>query len=239
MPEAMRREPGQGRLRSPITYPAVLPGALAVLALLFACASPEEPAPKKPNILLVLTDDQPATTVRHMPKLGKLVAEQGVSFRHAYVVDPLCCPSRATILTGKYTHNHGVTNNHARRGGARKFRGEGLHRDTIGTRLKEAGYSTGYFGKWMNGYEGRHVPPGWDTWFAFSGHLNKPDSYDVNSNGRSKTFSREYNETNLLRDEAAAFVENNRGNPWLAVVATHAPHGPYWPPRGTPNASTA
>jgi N-acetylglucosamine-6-sulfatase len=214
-----------------MTFPAVSTSLLAVFALLFACALPAEPASKKPNVLLVLTDDQPATTVRHMPKLERLVAEQGVSFRHAYVVDPLCCPSRATILTGKYTHNHDITNNHARRGGARKFRREGLHRDTIGTRLKEAGYSTGYFGKWMNGYEGRHVPPGWDAWFAFSGHMNKPDSYDVNSNGRSKTFLREYNETDLLRDEAAAFVENNRGNPWLAVVATHAPHGPYWPPK--------
>jgi N-acetylglucosamine-6-sulfatase len=213
-----------------MTHAAASTVLLAVLALLFSCASPKEPAPKRPNILLLLTDDQPATTVGYMPKLEVLVAEQGVSFERAYVVDPLCCPSRATILTGKYTHNHGVPNNHARRGGARKFRAEGLHRDTIGTRLKEAGYSTGYFGKWMNGYEGRHVPPGWDAWFAFSGHLNKPDSYAVNSNGRSKTFSREYNETDLLRDEAATFVENDRANPWLAVVATHAPHGPYLPP---------
>jgi N-acetylglucosamine-6-sulfatase len=212
-----------------MTYPAASTVLLAVF--LFACASPEEPAPKRPNVLLVLTDDQPAATVRHMPKLEKLVARQGVTFEHAYVVDPLCCPSRATILTGTYTHNHGVTNNHDRRGGARKFREEGLHRDTIGTRLKEAGYATGYFGKWMNGYEERYVPPGWDSWFTFSGDLNKPDSYDVNSDGRLKTFSREYNETDLLRDEAAAFVENHRGNnPWLAVVATHAPHGPYWPP---------
>ena len=179
----------------------------------------------------MLTDDQPASTVDYMPKLERLVADRGVSFKRAYVVDPLCCPSRATILTGKYTHNHGVTNNHARRGGARKFREQGLHRDTIRTRLKEAGYSTGYFGKWMNSYEGRHVPPGWDSWFAFSGHLNKPDTYAVNSNGRLNTFSREYNETDLLRDEAAAFVEKVRGDPWFAVVATHAPHGPYWPPK--------
>jgi len=209
------------------TLPAVL---LVVFPFLFACAPSEELAPKESNVLLVLTDDQPATTVRHMPKLERLVAEQGVSFENAYLVDPLCCPSRATILTGKYTHNHGVTNNHHRKGGARKFREEGLHRDTIGTRLDEAGYATGYFGKWMNGYEGGHVPPGWDRWFAFSGDLNRPDSYDVNSDGRPKTFSREHNETDLLRDRASAFVENQRDEPWMAVVATHAPHGPYWPP---------
>jgi N-acetylglucosamine-6-sulfatase len=201
-----------------------------VLALLFGCALPEEPSPERPNILLIITDDQPAVTVRHMPKLETLVAERGVSFERAYISDPLCCPSRATILTGKYTHNHGVTNNDDRRGGARKFRQEGLHRDTIGTRLEEAGYKTGYFGKWMNGYEGRYVPPGWDSWFAFSGDLNKPDSYDVNIDGRAKTFSRQHNETDVLRERSAAFVENHRGEPWFAVVATHAPHGPYWPP---------
>ena len=139
---------------------------------LFGCAPSEETtASERPNVLLVVTDDQPATTVRHMPELQKLVGERGVSFERAYLSDPLCCPSRATILTGKYTHNHNVTNNHHRKGGARKFREEGLHRDTIGTRLDEAGYTTGYFGKWMNGYDGGYVPPGWDRWFAFSGDL--------------------------------------------------------------------
>jgi N-acetylglucosamine-6-sulfatase len=207
--------------------------SIAVLAVfsLSGCASSEKTtAPERPNVLLVVTDDQPATTVRHMPKLQKLVGERGVSFERAYLSDPLCCPSRATILTGKYTHNHEVTNNHHRKGGARKFREEGLHRDTIGTRLDEAGYTTGYFGKWMNGYEGRYVPPGWDRWFAFSGDLNRPDSYEVNADGKPRIFTREQNETDLLRDEAADFVKGHPDKPWMAVVATHAPHGPYWPP---------
>jgi arylsulfatase A-like enzyme len=195
------------------------------------CASAGEDTPGRPNVLVVLTDDQPAATVRHMPKLEKLVGEEGITFGRAYLADPLCCPSRATILTGKYTHNHGVTNNHHRKGGARKFRQEGLHRDTIGTRLDWAGYTTGYFGKWMNGYDGGYVPPGWDRWFAFSGDLNRPDSYDVNSDGRSQTFPRGRNETDVLSDEAAGFVKDHREEPWLAVVATHAPHGPYWPPK--------
>ena len=204
--------------------------ALVLLGLLGCAPSGETEASERTNVLLIVTDDQPAATVRHMPKLRETVGERGVSFGRAYLTDPLCCPSRATILTGKYTHNHGVTNNHHRKGGARKFREEGLHRDTIGTRLGEAGYATGYFGKWMNGYEGRHVPPGWGRWFAFSGNLNRPDSYEVNSDGRQRTFPREQNETDLLGEEAEDFVRGHRNEPWLAVVATHAPHGPYWPP---------
>lgn len=203
---------------------------LAVLGLLGCAPSEETTASERPNVLLVVTDDQPASTVRHMPKLKKLVGDRGVSFGGAYLTDPLCCPSRATILTGMYTHNHDITNNHPRKGGARKFREERLHRDTIGTRLEEAGYATGYFGKWMNGHEGRHVPPGWDRWFGFSGDLNRPDSYDVNSDGRPRTIARQQNETDLLRDEAANFIKRHRDEPWMAVAATHAPHGPYWPP---------
>ena len=204
--------------------------ALGALGLLGCAPSEGTGASERPNVLLVVTDDQPAATVRHMPKLNETVGERGVSFGRAYLTDPLCCPSRATILSGKYTHNHGVTNNHHRKGGARKFREEGLHRDTIGTRLERAGYATGYFGKWMNGYEGRHVPPGWGRWFAFSGDLNRPDSYEVNSDGRHRTFPRELNETDLLKEKAEDFVEGHRNEPWMAVVATHAPHGPYWPP---------
>jgi N-acetylglucosamine-6-sulfatase len=200
-----------------------------VFGLLGCAPSDETPASGRPNVLLIITDDQPASTVRHMPKLRESVGERGVRFDRAYLTDPLCCPSRATILTGKYTHNHDITNNH-RKGGARKFREEGLHRDTIGTRLEEAGYATGYFGKWMNGYDGRYVPPGWDRWFAFSGDLNRPDTYAVNSDGRPRTFPRERNETDLLREEAADFVRGHRDDPWMAVVATHAPHGPYWQP---------
>ena len=203
---------------------------LAVLGLPGCAPSEETTASDGPNVLLVVTDDQPATTVRHMPKLGKLVGERGLTFERAYLADPLCCPSRATILTGKYTHNHRVTNNHHRKGGARKFREEGLHRDTIGTRVEEKGYATGYFGKWMNGYEGRHVPPGWGRWFAFSGDLNRPDSYEVNADGQRRVFPRGQNETDLLRREAEDFVKGHRNEPWMAVVATHAPHGPYWPP---------
>ena len=221
---------GGGTRGIPAAYSTFSIAVLAVFGLLACGRSEETQASERPNVLLIVTDGQLASAVRHMPKLRESVGRRGVTFDRAFLTDPLCCPSRATILTGKYTHNHNVTNNHHRKGRARTLREEDLRRDTIGTRLGEAGYATGYFGKWINGYEGRHVPPGWHRWFAFSGDLNRLDSYDVNSDGQPRTFPRERNETDLLRDEAADFVNGHGDEPWMAVVATHAPHGPYWPP---------
>ena len=221
---------GGGTRGIPAAYSTFSIAVHAVFGPLACGRSEETQASERPNVLLIVTDEQPASTVRHMPKPRDSVGQRGVTFDRAYLTDPLCCPPRATILTGKYTHNHDVTNDHHRKGGARKFREEGLHRDTIGARLEEASYATGHFGKWMNGYEGRHVPPAWHRWFAFSGDLNRPDSYDVNSDGQPRTFPRERNETDLLRDEAADFVNGHRDEPWMAVIATHAPHGPYWLP---------
>jgi N-acetylglucosamine-6-sulfatase len=166
-----------------------------------------------------------------MPRTQDKLVSEGTVFRHAIISDPICCPSRATVLTGKYSHNHGVLANTAPEGGAAKFREAGRDEDTIATRLKAAGYRTGYFGKYLNGTSGTYVPPGWDRWFGFVGDVNESESYDVNSDGQRRTFDRdEHNETALVRDRARTFVENNADTPWFAIVAPHAPHGPYFPP---------
>jgi N-acetylglucosamine-6-sulfatase len=212
--------------------------ALMALALLFAVSLSMVPdrfeqdparAQERPNILLILTDDQPADTVAEMPKARAGLMDEGVTFEQGYVSDPLCCPSRATILTGKYAHNHGVKTNSFPGGGAEKFRDEGLNRDTIATRLKEAGYSTGYFGKYFNEYRGRYVPPGWDRWFVYSGSTTADRSYDINDQGRVFTYTHSHtNETYLTADRAARFIDDHTG-PWFMVVGTRAPHGPYYP----------
>lgn len=66
---------------------------------------------KRPNVVLVMTDDQHADSVRFMPQLQRLIAGRGVTFDNNYVTYSLCCPSRATWLTGQYAHNHGVRGN--------------------------------------------------------------------------------------------------------------------------------
>jgi N-acetylglucosamine-6-sulfatase len=207
---------------------------LLSLLLAAACGPPEEQRLRstatKPNILLVLTDDQPASTVTKMPAVEAKLKEKGLSFENAFLSDPVCCPSRATIMTGRYAHNHGVWTNDEPRGGAEGFKARGLAHDTIATRLKQEGYATGLFGKYFNGYGDKHyVPPGWERWFAFVGN-NRDDSYQVVSEGELKIVNRdEWNSTDLIADRAEQFVKAHSDEPWFAYVATHDPHGPYYP----------
>jgi arylsulfatase A-like enzyme len=212
--------------------------ALVAFALLFAVSlgiavpdrPQQDPARERSDILLVLTDDQPADTVSEMPKLREGLVEGGVTFERGFVTDPLCCPSRASILTDRYPHNHGIETNSFPGGGAEKYQEEGLDGDTIATRLKEAGYSTGYFGKYLNEYRGRYVPPGWDRWFAYSGSATADRSYDINDQGRVITYTHSHtNETDLTADRAAGFIDEHAKDPWFMVVGTRAPHGPHRP----------
>ena len=207
---------------------------LLSLFLAAACGPPEEhglrSATTKPNILLILTDDQPAATVSKMPALEAKLEAKGLSFENAFLTDPVCCPSRATILTGRYAHNHGVWTNDEPRGGAEGFKDRGLAHDTIATRLQREGYATGLFGKYFNGYgDERYGPPGWEKWFAFVGN-HRDDSYQVVSEGKIRIINRaEWNTTDLIADKAEQFVRTHEQEPWFAYVAPHDPHGPYYP----------
>src|ERR687886_2883859 len=148
------------RLRRNMSFGAL--AGLAVLLLLVAgcygsAISPsdssqvEEAASgsDRPNILFVLTDDLDYASVQKMPELRSLMVEEGVSFENAFTSQSLCCPSRATSLTGLYAHNHQIKGNRPPDGGFEKFRDEGLEENTIAIRLQEAGYRTGYFGKYL------------------------------------------------------------------------------------------
>ena len=208
---------------------------LLSLFLAVTCGPPEEEqrlrsAATKPNILFVLTDDQPASTVNKMPAVQAKLEAKGLSFENAFLTDPVCCPSRATILTGRYAHNHGVWTNDEPRGGDQGFKERGLAQDTIATRLKKEGYATGLFGKYFNGYGDNHyVPPGWESWFAFVGN-KQDDSYEVVSEGKIKTVNRgEWHPTDLVADRAEQFMKTHAGEPWFAYVAPSDPHGPYYP----------
>lgn len=128
---------------------------------------------EKPNIVFLLTDDQDVTanSLDYMPKLNKLLRQEGMEFVNYFVPTGLCCPSRATIISGQFCHNtkiwdNGDLNNQTyMSGGFKKAAGEGLEEHTIATQLKAAGYETFLVGKYLNGYsdtQASHVPPGWD-----------------------------------------------------------------------------
>src|ERR687894_3000518 len=95
--------------------------------------------PERPNVILILTDDLDAASISHLPNLQSLLIDQGTTFENAFVTDPLCCPSRATILRGQYAHNHGVLGNEPPWGGSQKFHELGHENSTVATWLDDAG----------------------------------------------------------------------------------------------------
>jgi N-acetylglucosamine-6-sulfatase len=122
----------------------------------------------RPNIILILPDDQAESTLSHMPNVQNLLKAKGRTFTNAFNVYPFCCPSRATIQRGQYAHNHqifgngpGDTKNY---GGYPAFDAFDLEKSTVATWLDAAGYRTMYFGKYMNNFTSQDAkPPGWDV----------------------------------------------------------------------------
>jgi arylsulfatase A-like enzyme len=194
-----------------------------------------ESATDQPNIIFVLTDDLDLASVEKMPEIGSLVRDEGASFENAFVSFPVCCPSRATILTGLYAHNSGVKGNSPPSGGFRKFRNDGTEENTVAASLQEGGYQTAFFGKYLNGY-GRgnrtHVPPGWDEWY---GKLDGQKLYDysINENGEEVSYGSEEGDffTDVLSGQASDFIRRAapEDQPFFAYVAPTAPHGPATP----------
>src|SRR3954452_15818165 len=174
--------------------PARLAPLVAVFALLaFAGTADARPAGTgkdgRPNILVVMTDDEAATDVAKMPNVKSLLAGQGTTFADAVDSFPLCCPSRATFITGQYAHNHGVAGNFFPYGWyGMKHRG-----NILPAWLQKAGYNTALIGKWLNGYGAKdahgEVPKGFDTWRG----LLDVSAYDygnfvMNVDGRLRTW---------------------------------------------------
>jgi N-acetylglucosamine-6-sulfatase len=113
----------------------------------------------KPNILFIIADDMKASDLEHMPNTQTLLANRGVKFTKAWVTRSLCCPSRATVLTGQYTHNHNVWVNVELSGGFPKFVNQGLESSTIATWLQAGGYETVLIGKCLNRYGNKSPTP--------------------------------------------------------------------------------
>jgi N-acetylglucosamine-6-sulfatase len=122
-----------------------------------ASAGPPGDSAPEENVLLVVADDMRFDSLWAMSALGRL-AERGVTFTRAYATTPLCCPSRASILTGLYARHHGVLTNEPPSGGYEAFDDQ----STLATWLHSAGVRNGLVGRYLNGYHSLNIPPGWD-----------------------------------------------------------------------------
>ena len=224
---------------------------LLAIGLIFGsgCTVPRTSESAKPNIIFILTDDQDLETLAHMPRVQALLVKQGLTFKNAFVTTPLCCPSRASILTGQYPHNNDILHNAPPLGGFVKFRDRGLEGSTVATWLQAAGYRTALFGKYLNGYPAgdnpTYVPPGWDVWY---GKFERgPDigdyfGYKLNENGRVMAHGKDPSEylTDVLVEKAIAFIQSaasDRTRPFFLYFAPYAPHAegaPDGPPTPAP-----
>jgi N-acetylglucosamine-6-sulfatase len=136
-------------------------------------------AAERPNILFVMTDDQPIRdTMGAMPEVRGRVRDMGMTLPNSYVSESLCCPSRASVLRGQYPHNTGVVTN----GGLPTFRARGEESNTVAKWLGRQGYSRALVGKYMNGYNASYVAPGWSYWYAKADASTSGQK--VNDNGR-------------------------------------------------------
>jgi arylsulfatase A-like enzyme len=199
----------------------------------------------RPNVVFVLLDDLDETVTPYwdaLPQTRALIADEGMTFTNAFATDPVCCPARATILTGNYPHNTGVFDNTSPDGGFPAF-ANGAEADSVAVRMRNAGYTTGLVGKYLNQYElnPTYIPPGWDKWFALANNFYDGYTYTVNDNGTIVSFGSaptDY-QTDVLAGRAVQFIDSTEAKdnkPFFLFLTPTAPHEPIVPaPRHLPN----
>lgn len=218
---------------------------------------------RKPNIIFILADDQTVGTLGPMRNVRSLIQRQGTRYTSAYISNPICCPSRASILTGLYSHTNLTYTNQdgegtptdpwERYGGAYAFEEVGNNETrTLAYALDQGGYYTGLVGKYLNGY-GSYAdvfhgdgtagsgsgwkPAGWDRWVAFYEDNGLYYDYRLNVDGRVERYgsrARDHS-TKVLGDQAVAFIQERPADqPFFLYFSPYAAHSDFTPePRDT------
>ncbi len=195
---------------------------LAVLVLLTA-ARPAPAQAKRPNVLIILTDDMrwdcmscaghPHLKTPHMDRL----ARQGLFFKNAFCTTSLCSPSRASILSGLYAHRHGVRDN---------FTEFPAQLPNLATWLQRAGYTTGYIGKWHMGENNDSPRQGFDHWASHKGQGAYFDT-EFNVNGRREVKKGYY--THVVTKMSIDWINEQKTKPFFLMLGHKAPDSFYVP----------
>ena len=199
--------------------------ALSVLCLvtLFPLATPQ-------NILIILLDDVDDMVVTRdvgFPNITNFFKSNGVMFNNAFVTTPICCPSRGSIFTGTYQHNHRTFDNTVTHGCDGPNWDARVAPNSLGKRLQDMGYRTGMYGKYSNNYRGDKVPEGWNDWLGLLGN-SMYYNYTVNRNGVNEKHGADYKKDylpELILDASLKFMtDNSSAAPWCAFLSFPTAH---------------
>ncbi len=244
---AARAKASIARAAAVVLAIAGLAGPAAALATDDGLAA--EAATTRPNVVVVLADDLDSHSLTRMvglglmPQLKSWVMDPGTQFTSSFVTTSWCCPSRATLFTGQYSHNHKVFTNSRPLGGVHRFDDS----SSLATWLQQGGYRTGLVGKYLNNYgadndattpvdDVGYVPPGWNDWQGLMDQAAdglrafRMYGYTINDNGtlvKHGTAPADY-QTDVLARRARQFIDEaeaiNDARPFFLLVAPTAPH---------------
>jgi N-acetylglucosamine-6-sulfatase len=236
MGEAMAESSRRSRFLRALSAAGML-AALAAGLVAHGAGGPTTAEAKKkkkpsPNVVVVLTDDMDSSQMRIMDEVKSEIGEHGVTFANSFVNWAVCCPSRATLLTGQYAQNHDVRGNSANQGGGfANFN----NNNTLALWLQDAGYHTTHIGKFLNGYGGAgsgasFVPPGWSEWYAGTdGTTQQVFNYTLNENGNLIEYGDDVDEfkQDVLTDRAVDVIDRRAPlkRPFFIQLSYTASHG--------------
>lgn len=227
--------------------PLVIVGVAAIVATLVSLtpgvvSHPARAAQaQRPNIIVILTDDQRINTLQTMPTVQRQIRAKGGDYL-GIIPTSICCPSRVSLLTGDLAHTTGVYTNSLDYGGWPTFDASGFESKTVAVALDDAGYRTGYMGKYLN-YWNRapagSAPPGWDVFEGFWRDRGQGGGiyydYEIHGTEEPMTFGHDPQDysANVLRRLAVRFIKESPGDqPYFVYINPTNPHAPYRPAPG-------